>query len=347
MRRLFDRDRNGVVTYDEWRDFLLLFPLNTNISAVYGVIFSDPLVDIGESVIIPEGISLQQIGKYFVAGGIAGASSRTVTAPLDRLKVLLQVQSSKNPKYKGIINGFRTIYKESGITGFWRGNGINVLKIAPETAVKFFSYEQVKKWLNADSEQISIKMRLISGGLAGLTAQAAVYPLEVLKTRLITQEKRLGLVKTFTGILKKEGLVAFFQGIKPALLGVVPFAALDLSVFESLKRSYMNRRDRHPNALVTLACGTVSSAIAVTAVYPLSLVRTRYYLNIVSAKSDKCSCTLALQNLYQMEKSVGVTLHLGYTNHYSKHVFNGELIQERFIFFSTAIGSAVPSQQLN
>jgi hypothetical protein len=48
-----------------------------------------------------------------------------------------------------------------------------------------------------------------------------------------------------------------------------------------------------------------------------------------------------------MEKSVGVTLHLGYTNHYSKHVFNGELIQERFIFFSTAIGSAVPSQQLN
>lgn len=81
-----------------------------------------------------------KVWRHLAAGGIAGAVSRTATAPLDRIKIFLQVQSSK----ARISDSFRYMLKEGGVSSFWRGNGINVLKIAPESALKFAAYEQIK-----------------------------------------------------------------------------------------------------------------------------------------------------------------------------------------------------------
>lgn len=81
--------------------------------------------------------------RHLLAGALAGAVSRTSTAPLDRLKVILQVQNSK----QRISDTFRAMLKEGGWASFWRGNGINVLKIAPESAIKFMAYEQVKQYI--------------------------------------------------------------------------------------------------------------------------------------------------------------------------------------------------------
>jgi hypothetical protein len=76
-----------------------------------------------------------------VAGGVAGAVSRTITAPLDRIRVVMQVLGSR--KQIHIIGGFKYMLNEGGVTSLWRGNGINVIKIAPEVALKFTFYEEV------------------------------------------------------------------------------------------------------------------------------------------------------------------------------------------------------------
>ncbi|KAJ6410536.1 hypothetical protein OIU84_007310 [Salix udensis] len=136
-----DKDNNGIITFEEWRDFLLLYPHEATIENIYHHWERVCHVDIGEQAVIPEGISKQvHRSKYFIAGGIAGAASRTVTAPLDRIKVILQIQTTC-ARLAPTIN---KILKEEGFLGFFRGNGLNVVKVAPESAIKFYAYEMLK-----------------------------------------------------------------------------------------------------------------------------------------------------------------------------------------------------------
>lgn len=71
--------------------------------------------------------------------------------------------------------------REGGIRSLWRGNGINVLKIGPETALKFMAYEQVKRAIKADDEahELGLYQRFCAGSMAGGISQSAIYPLEV------------------------------------------------------------------------------------------------------------------------------------------------------------------------
>lgn len=73
-------------------------------------------------------------------------SSRTAVAPLERLKILLQVQNRHNVKYNGTVQGLKYIWKTEGFRGMFKGNGTNCARIIPNSAVKFFSYEQASKY---------------------------------------------------------------------------------------------------------------------------------------------------------------------------------------------------------
>eukprot|EP00252_Welwitschia_mirabilis_P016525 TRINITY_DN3642_c0_g1_i2.p1 TRINITY_DN3642_c0_g1~~TRINITY_DN3642_c0_g1_i2.p1 ORF type:complete len:170 (-),score=10.50 TRINITY_DN3642_c0_g1_i2:5-514(-) len=94
--------------------------------------------------------AILSVCKSLVAGGIAGGLSRSAVAPLERLKILLQVQNHQNPKYNGTIQGIRYIWNTEGLRGFFKGNGTNCARIIPNSAVKFYSYEQASSailWL--------------------------------------------------------------------------------------------------------------------------------------------------------------------------------------------------------
>ncbi|XP_035471265.1 calcium-binding mitochondrial carrier protein SCaMC-3 isoform X3 [Scophthalmus maximus] len=257
-RILQSMDRDGTMTIDwnEWRDHFLFNPFHNMEEIVHHWKHSH-MLDIGEHLTVPDEFSEQErrsglVWRQLVAGAMAGAVSRTGTAPLDRLKVFLQVDIRRLTVLDGVqvhgsmsqgINlwsGLRGMVQEGGIFSLWRGNCINVLKIAPESAIKFMAYEQIKWVIRGNKEGCSLRVqeRFIAGSLAGTIAQTIIYPMEVLKTRLTLRKtgQYLGMADCAKQILKTEGVRAFYRGYLPNTLGIIPYAGIDLAVYEVRKR---------------------------------------------------------------------------------------------------------------
>ncbi|XP_050233819.1 calcium-dependent mitochondrial ATP-magnesium/phosphate carrier protein 3-like [Mercurialis annua] len=279
-----DKDNNGVITFEEWRDFLLLYPHEATMENIYHFYERVCLVDIGEQAVVPAGISRHiHAYRYLIAGGVAGATSRTATAPLDRLKVVLQVQTTR----ARVVPAVKAIWKEGGALGFFRGNGLNVLKVAPESAIRFYTYEMLKdvivkaKGGGGDKANIGTAGRLFAGGVAGAIAQTTIYPMDLVKTRLQTYSCESGKIPNVGAMSRdiwvREGPRAFYRGLIPSLLGIVPYAGIDLAAYETFKD--MSKKyillDSEPGPLVQLGCGTLSGTLGATCVYPLQVVRTR------------------------------------------------------------------------
>uniref|UniRef100_A0A8C0PX29 Solute carrier family 25 member 24 n=1 Tax=Canis lupus familiaris TaxID=9615 RepID=A0A8C0PX29_CANLF len=281
--RSIDTDGTMTIDWNEWRDYFLLNPA-TDIEEIIRFWKRSTGIDIGDSLTIPDEFTEDekksgQWWRQLLAGGIAGAVSRTSTAPLDRLKVMMQVHGSKSGKMN-IYGGFRQMVKEGGIRSLWRGNGTNVIKIAPETAIKFWVYEQYKKLLTEEGQKVGTFKRFVSGSLAGATAQTIIYPMEVVKTRLAIGKTRQysGIFDCAKKILKHEGMGAFYKGYVPNLLGIIPYAGIDLAVYELLKAHWLDNYAKdsvNPGVMVLLGCGALSSTCGQLASYPLALVRTR------------------------------------------------------------------------
>ena len=88
----------------------------------------------------------QPVIAAFCAGGVAGAVSRTVVSPLERLKILYQIQSVGREEYKlSVGKGLMKMWREEGWRGFMRGNGTNCIRIVPYSAVQFGSYNFYKR----------------------------------------------------------------------------------------------------------------------------------------------------------------------------------------------------------
>ena len=212
----------------------------------------------------------------FLAGGIAGLVSRTATAPMDRVKCLLQAGTEGRGATVG--STFRSIMNEGGAAAFWRGNGANVVKIMPESAFKFYFNECFKAWIVHDPNSVRVHERLIAGSLAGITAQTAIYPMEVVKTRLAVSPPGLysGIYQCATAVTKYEGVSALYKGLGASNLGIIPYAGVDLAVYGTLKQSWMTKHpDRDPKWYETLLMGTASSFTGQLCAYPLQLIRTR------------------------------------------------------------------------
>ncbi|KAF2731197.1 mitochondrial carrier [Polyplosphaeria fusca] len=249
---------------------------------------------------------------YFLAGGIAGIVSRTSTAPLDRLKVYLIAQTSVTEEavsaaksgnvihaslraFQPLATATKELWAAGGIRSLYAGNGLNVIKIMPESAIKFGAFEASKRAFaklegHNDPSAIQSWSKFVSGGIGGMVSQFAVYPIDTLKFRMQCEIVSGGLqgnqliLATAKKMWQTGGFLAYYRGLPMGLIGIFPYAALDLGTFEYLKRAIASRNakrrgcheeDAEPGGIMTAAIGGFSGAIGASAVYPLNLLRTR------------------------------------------------------------------------
>ncbi|XP_005542593.1 mitochondrial adenyl nucleotide antiporter SLC25A24-like isoform X2 [Macaca nemestrina] len=219
------------------------------------------------------------------------------------------VHSLKSRKMR-LISGLEQLVKEGGIFSLWRGNGVNVLKIAPETALKVGAYEQYKKLLSFDGVHLGIIERFISGSLAGVTAQTCIYPMEVLKTRLAIGKtgEYSGIIDCGKKLLKQEGVRSFFKGYTPNLLGIVPYAGIDLAVYEILKNYWLENysgNSVNPGIMILVGCSTLSNTCGQLASFPVNLIRTHMQASALVEKGKTTSMIRLIQEIYTKEGKLG------------------------------------------
>ena len=194
-----------------------------------------------------------------------------------------------------IRDGLRSMLSEGTPRAFFRGNGANVLKIAPETALKLTFNDRIKRAVSSvrsssssdsgsppssSSVSLSPGERFVAGAAAGALAQSAIYPLELIRTRLAICPKGTyrGIADAAARVLRSEGPRAFYRGLAPSLIGILPYAGVDIAAFETLKEALLDAyepRGEPPPPAAIIAAGAASSSVAQFCSYPLALVRTR------------------------------------------------------------------------
>ncbi|KAI3630728.1 hypothetical protein MIR68_012163 [Amoeboaphelidium protococcarum] len=272
---------------------------------------------------------LQRTVKQLIAGGVAGFVSRTVVSPLERMKILFQVQTNSNIKYTGVVDTLRTVYREEGVKGYFKGNGTNCLRIIPYSAVQFATYERMKRLMMKNGEtELDTSAKMISGAVSGCASVVTTYPLDLARTRLsvmtdmrTSDGNRMGIWRCLTQIFKSEGgFKGIYRGITPTAIGIIPYNALNFTVYESLKEHFGKRsgnKDQQVGVYQRLLFGGISGVIAQTVTYPVDVVRRRFQVMGMNNFGYVYSGTF--QALYTMVKVEGLrSLYKGCIPNYLK-----------------------------
>ncbi|CAJ0752853.1 9438_t:CDS:2 [Entrophospora sp. SA101] len=183
--------------------------------------------------------------EIMAAGAISAVPTTLVMSPVERIKVLLQVQgqATSQTKYKGPSDVIKALYREGGISSIYRGAGATLLRDVPGTAVYFGAYELTKRLLTPKgSNSLNPLATLFAGGMAGVAMWSIAIPPDVIKSRLQSAPAGTykGSLDVLRHLLKHDGPSALFKGLSPALLRAFPANAAAFLGYEASVK-FMNR----------------------------------------------------------------------------------------------------------
>ncbi|XP_044953543.1 mitochondrial carrier protein CoAc2-like isoform X1 [Hordeum vulgare subsp. vulgare] len=204
-----------------------------------------------------------------VSGSIAGGTAVVSTYPLDlvrtKLAYQLQVKGAVNLSlreskpseqvYKGILDCVKTIHRQNGLKGLYRGMAPSLYGIFPYSGLKFYFYEKMKTNVPEEHRK-DIIPKLACGSVAGLLGQTITYPLDVVRRQMQVQVfsssnlvKGKGTFGSLVMIAKHQGWKQLFSGLSINYLKVVPSVAIGFTVYDSMK-DWLNVPSRERAAVV-------------------------------------------------------------------------------------------------
>jgi len=241
----------------------------------------------------------------FLAGGVSGAVSKTITAPIERVKLIIQTQdanpmivSGEVPRYTGIVNCFSRVRSEQGIGAFWRGNFTNCLRYFPTQAFNLAFKDTFKTMFPKYSPKTEFwpffGANLASGGLAGAASLCIVYPLDYARTRLASD---VGSgKKTFNGLgdcLMKtakgpKGVLSLYNGFGISVAGIIPYRGVQFGLNDTLLGLNPYKKEVSFIGLVSKwACAQFSVIMSGFVTYPFDTIRRRLQMESEKTIEDR------------------------------------------------------------
>ena len=204
---------------------------------------------------------------YLLIGGCSSIVSRTCTSPLEIYR--LQKQNRFIPG-----SSLKYILKNEGILGFWKGNGVNCMRVFPQYAINYTIYRNVLKHMTFENKFHNI---FVSSFLAGSLSMLCIYPLETSRTFLSLQSNK-NQYKSLLDIVKKVPFKNLYGGSMMSVMGFAPWNAISLTTFNIYKDFlHKNYEIENPN-LTKLVCGGFAGITAISITYPTDLIRRRLQL---------------------------------------------------------------------
>lgn len=219
--------------------------------------------------------------EHAVSGSVSGVISISLTYPLVTLSTILQARKAiKNAdtleKKQTIIHQIAQLYEKGEL---YNGLSSCISGIAATNFVYYYFFETLSKIrLNRTKRKnLTFVESTAIGFIAGSITAIATNPIWTANTKLITSSsKDQTLIGTIKEIIREDGVMALFKGLKPALILVLN-PVIQYSIFEQMKNLiYVSREDITPR--MSFVLGAASKIIATVLTYPTITVKTQSHL---------------------------------------------------------------------
>eukprot|EP00111_Clytia_hemisphaerica_P004439 TCONS_00012687-protein len=293
-----DNDGDQRISFDEFCTFFGDVP-SPNMQFIANLWSTGEGLDFGSDV-VPISIPPAEMPLYqfMIAGGVAGIASRTLTAPLEKLKIIAQTSSNQTTK---LSQTFTHIYRHEGMRGFFAGNFANCVRVFPTSALVCLVYSRMIKYTPVDNTKNPNQplWRFVSGVTAGIVSTAATHPLDVVRARLTIQDRTsantyTGILNAFKRITAEEGYQGLYKGLRPSLVSIAPFLGLQQCSYDVLKLYAVKRYSESHTTF--LMCGAFAGMFAQTVVHPLDVIRRRIQVERASSPQHFVSALRDLWN---------------------------------------------------
>jgi len=227
--------------------------------------------------------------ENFMLAGVAAGVSKTVAAPIERVKLLVQNQDEMikqgrlDRPYTGVIDCTTRVLKTEGIVPFWRGNLANVLRYFPTQALNFAFKDTIKALFATPKDASSgrkFATNIASGGFAGTMSLLFVYSLDYARTRLANDAKGKGGERQFNGLidvyvktLKSDGIQGLYRGFTISAVGIFIYRGMYFGMFDTLRPIVVG--DAGGNLGLSFLLGWGVTVTAGLMSYPIDTIRRR------------------------------------------------------------------------
>jgi len=248
---------------------------------------------------------------HIAAGSTSGAVGALIVQPLDviktrqqqalfndiKLKTGLLKDLTSIPKYKGTVDTVRTILKEEGTLGLWKGTSPTMLRVVPGAGLYFFFLHHITDYLRTDQDKaLTATSALLAGSVARTTVSITLLPITVVKTRFegLGTNYYKGTFDALRTIATKEGTRGLFSGLWPTVLRDAPFSGLYYLFYDKIKRRLLEGQSM-PDTMVHITAGTVAGIIATVITHPQDVIKTR--LQFENASSTRSTMSKVIKEM--------------------------------------------------